>query len=265
MRLYSFSACQFTGSMIMRNKIKIWWRQDKNMDYIEHYKQDALQFDYWGENQFSAFEKRRNQTVYELCELQEGEKVLDVGSGRGWFSLWAIEKGAEVTAMDLSEANLAKIKTLNPAIKTVYGDACAPLETEDKFDWIVALEVLEHIVEPALALKNWSRMLAPTGKLLLTVPYKEEIRYTLCIHCNQKTPINAHLHSFNQDKIVKLLNHNGFWVKEQRKFGHKAMAQFRITELLKRFPYGVWKGADSFCRVFGDKYSYLAIKAVVKE
>lgn len=235
------------------------------MNYKEHYRIDALEFDYWGKDQLHPTETRRNQTVFELCPLQAGDNVLDVGSGRGWFSLHTAEQGAHVTALDLSEANLQRLKELNPDITTVLADACEYNPADIAFDWVVALEILEHLVEPKAAIQNWKKLLKPNGKLLITVPYKEVLRYTLCIHCNQKTPVNAHLHSFDRESLIKLLNHHGFWVKETRLFSHKLLSHLRVNSFLKPLPYRWWKALDRACRLWGDKYSYLGIVAVLKK
>ena len=231
------------------------------MDYKEHYRIDAEQFDYWGADQYSPAGKRRKQKVFELCQPLPGERVLDIGSGNGWFSLYAAKAGADVTALDLSEANLAKIKAADERIHTLYGDACQVPSQEEKYDWIVALEVLEHIVDPKLAVQNWLPLLKPEGKLLITVPYKEALRYTLCIHCNQKTPVNAHLHSFDKETLIKLLNKHGYWVKQAHLFSHKLMEHFRLNELLSKAPYSWWRFWDRSCGILSRKYSYLAIIA----
>jgi 2-polyprenyl-3-methyl-5-hydroxy-6-metoxy-1,4-benzoquinol methylase len=235
------------------------------MNYREHYRLDALEFDYWGKDQFSPAETRRNQTVFELCPVTTGDKVLDIGSGRGWFSLWAAQQGAEVTALDLSEQNLQKIKSLNSSIITIYGDACEIPAHDEKYDRIVALEVLEHLVDPKAAIISWLNLLKPEGKLLITVPYREVIRYTLCIHCNGKTPVNAHLHSFDKESLIKLLNHNGYWVKRTKLFVHRLMVALRINSLVKFLPYRFWKFTDKLCGTFNDKYSYIALIAVPKK
>lgn len=235
------------------------------MNYKEHYRIDAIEFDYWGADQISPVETRRNQTVFELCQIIAGDKVLDIGSGRGWFSLYAASLGADVTALDLSAENLLKIKEQNSSITTVLGDACEiPIEGE-KFDWIVALEVLEHIVEPKTAIQQWKNLLKPTGKILLSVPNKEIIRYSLCIHCNQKTPHNAHLHSFDKDALIKLFNRQDCWVKSTHLFSHRVMTVLPITNLVRKLPYRFWRFWDKACRIFGDKYSYLAIIATQKQ
>ncbi|MCB5224592.1 MAG: class I SAM-dependent methyltransferase [Candidatus Cloacimonadaceae bacterium] len=231
------------------------------MDPREHYRQDALEFDYFEDGKMNPAEQRRTQFTLSICDIRPGMKVLDLGSGRGWFSLEAVKLGAEVTAMDLSEENLARIKDMNPKIETVYGDACELQDLGKKFDLIVALEMMEHLVEPALALQNCREYLKPGGTLLITVPYREEIRYSLCVHCNRKTPVNAHLHSFDQAKMAALLWENGFKVQRSIRFYHKAMAALRLNQLTRKMPFSVWRTLDKLSGLSGDKWFYLAVKA----
>lgn len=234
------------------------------MDYKEHYRIDAREFDYWGKDQFSRVEKRRISTVFDLAGVQPGMRILDIGSGRGWFCLQAAELGAEVTAVDLSEKNLQKIKSLNSAVNILEADALnLPPET-GQFDLIVALEVVEHLVDPKIAIQNWLKLLKPDGRLLITVPYKEVIRYFLCIHCNQKTPINAHLHTFDKEGLIKLLSHNGYWVKETRGFVHKLLNTLKINRFFAWLPYRFWKFLDQSCGLLNDRYTWIAAIAVPK-
>ncbi len=234
------------------------------MDYKEHYRLDALEFDYWGKDQFTRVEKRRNQVVFELAAVRPGLRVLDIGSGRGWFSLHAANRGAEVTAVDLSSENLEKVRTLNPAVNTLVADALTlPAET-GLFDLIVALEVVEHLVDPKAAIQGWLRHLKPEGRLLITVPYKEVIRYFLCIHCNKKTPYNAHLHTFDRESLIKLLSHNGYWVKEMRGFSHKLLNAFKVNRLGSWLPYRIWRFLDKSCGLVNDGYTWVAAIAVPK-
>ncbi len=230
------------------------------MDYKEHYRQDALVFDYFRRDKLTPAEIRRTQHTLSLCAIRPGMTVLDVGSGRGWFSLAAAKLGAEVTALDLSEENLLRIRAEDHKIKTVYGDAC-DIPDLGKFDLIVALEVLEHLVEPEQALKSMRKRLKPGGTLLVTVPYKEMIRYSLCIHCNRKTPVNAHLHSFDRESLAALLRQSGFRVKTAKPFFHRAMELFKLNSLTLKLPLGVWRFLDRMSGISGDKYSYLAILA----
>jgi len=234
------------------------------VNYKEHYHNDALEFDYWRKEKFNSNEIRRNQSVYAISNVKKGSKVLDVGSGRGWFSLYAAKQGALVSALDLSEDNLQKIKTTDPRITTIYGDACDVPIQDTKYDLIVALEVMEHLVNPQEALLNWKRLLKPNATLLITVPYKETILYSLCIHCNKKTPYNAHLHSFDKAALKKLLQASGYQITESHLFLHKLLTLLRINEISKRLPFCIWKYLDRLCALFGDKYSFIGIKARLK-
>ena len=66
------------------------------------------------------------------------------------------------------------------------------------FDMVVASEIVEHLENPQGAMLEAARVLRPGGYLVVSTPYRESLKYTLCIHCNKKTPVNAHLHSFDE-------------------------------------------------------------------
>lgn len=229
------------------------------MDYKEHYRLDAEVFDYFAPHHDTPIETRRNQTTFRLANIHAGQRVLDIGSGRGWFSLYAASQGARVTALDLSERNLQRIKALDGRIETVLDDAAQPSLLKDKFDLIVALEVLEHLVDPAKALANWKELLSPGGRLLITVPYQEVLRYSLCIHCNRKTPFNAHLHSFDQASLRQLAQASGLRVLNMQAFCHKLLSHLRIDRLTIKLPFGCWNALDRLAAITGDKYHYLAV------
>lgn len=54
-----------------------------------------------------------------------------------------------------------------------HGDATALADPDARFDGVLSLDVLEHIPQPDLALREFARVLRPGGTLVLTVPFYE--------------------------------------------------------------------------------------------
>lgn len=215
------------------------------MNYTEHYRIDGKVFDYF-RDELTDDEIRRRQSVMDIFEGKPGQKVLEIGSGNGWFAREALRLGLDVTVLDLSPDNLSRIRSRDPGIHTIEGDAYAPPIIENGFDWIVAVEVLEHLSYPQIALREWRQRLSDGGRILITVPYREKIRKTLCIHCNQLTPVNAHLHSFDRPKLYRLVYNAGLRVKGMRGFQSKALVHLRLNRLLRLLSYRQWRRVDRF-------------------
>jgi len=116
---------------------------------------------------------KRIKVVYEelLTEDIYGKTLLDAGSGTGWFSKYAFEKGALVTSMDIGE-NLLKKVAEKCNSKCVIGSILDIPFPDNSFDFIVSSEVIEHTPDPLGAFDELHRVLKPGGKLVLTTPNK---------------------------------------------------------------------------------------------
>jgi ubiquinone/menaquinone biosynthesis C-methylase UbiE len=99
------------------------------------------------------------------------ERVLDVGCGYGAVAYsMAFRAGADVTGIDLSEANIAEARGRfsHPSLRFVQG--IAPQDVPPSpFDVIVASNVLEHIEDRETFLQTIQRRTG-AGRWLLRVP-----------------------------------------------------------------------------------------------
>jgi len=114
---------------------------------------------------------RRLQVIFgEL--LQEDitdKKLLDAGSGTGWFSRAAVERGAKVVSLDVGENILSQVARKCESTRIVGSVLDIPFENE-YFDIVLSTEVIEHTPDPKRAVYEMQRVLKKDGILVLTVP-----------------------------------------------------------------------------------------------
>lgn len=157
------------------------------------------------ENYLNSFEQGE---LIPLLGALAGKKVLDVGAGTGRLSLPMANRGAHVTALDLSPKMLEAIANKN--IKTVVGDAeSLPFENAS-FDIVTAAFLIVHLKDPTRFFDEVYRVLKDGGLFVVT-------------NINQKDPplvktksgeiiIESFYH--RPEKIVEILESLAFNVEE---------------------------------------------------
>lgn len=98
-----------------------------------------------------------------------GRRMLEVGCGNGHFLSMARGLGWQVCGTELSRAHAERAQ--RQGLDVVYGDIVAESVLSGRiFDVVVAMEVIEHLPEPARVLAVVADRLAPGGLLFLTTP-----------------------------------------------------------------------------------------------
>lgn len=97
-------------------------------------------------------------------------KVLDIGTGPGFFSIILSRAGYQVTAVDYTEEMLCKARenagSLADQIEWHQMDAQKLRFPSDMFDVIVSRNVTWNLEHPEQAYREWMRVLKPGGVLL---------------------------------------------------------------------------------------------------
>ncbi|NMB48588.1 class I SAM-dependent methyltransferase [Candidatus Kuenenbacteria bacterium] len=141
----------------MSKKIKI---LDSQTGYNLHaplYDQKLAYLDSFEQNQFLP-----------LLGKLSGKKILDVGAGTGRLSLRLTEKGADVTALDISPEILKILSKKNKNIQTIVADAESLPLPDNSFDIVVAAFLIVHLKEPKYFFAEAYRVLKPGGILAIT-------------------------------------------------------------------------------------------------
>lgn len=126
--------------------------------------------------EFSVAEVPWFSWVAQRLGLAEGSKVLDIGCGPGWF--WAASADVLPDRIDLSLADLS------PGMVEEAVNRCTPLRNwrvdggaadaahlpyaDESFDVVVAMHMLYHVADPAVAIAEMYRVLKPGGTLAVT-------------------------------------------------------------------------------------------------
>jgi ubiquinone/menaquinone biosynthesis C-methylase UbiE len=220
-----------------------------SFNYKDHYKKDAIEFDYFEEKKGASEHDERRVREYLISKIPKDVKsILDVGCGNGWVAKEFLTKGKEVYSLDISITNPAIATKLYSGEKHfgITSDSFHLPFNDQSFDCVIASEIIEHVFDPAAFVKELFRVVKKGGSLVITTPYNEKIIYYLCVHCNQKTPANAHIHSFDEKKLEGLYSSNDLESFKYETFGNKLLIFLRSYVILKFFPFWLWKIKDKF-------------------
>ena len=101
----------------------------------------------------------------------EGKSALDVGCGAGLLAEPLARLGARVTGIDASPEVIAVAHGHADRTGLAIDYRVADVQKlEGQFDLITAMEVIEHVADPATFVKALARLLAPNGLLVMSTP-----------------------------------------------------------------------------------------------
>ncbi len=207
----------------------------------------------------------RQERALEIAAIQPGQRILDIGSGRGEFVWHCARRNALAWGIDYAPGALALTERLPPHPKMAFQQARAnhlPFAPKS-FDTVFMLDVVEHLTPDTLhaALTEACRVLKPGGNLLVhTMPnlwyYRWGYPLYRLVQClrRQKQPRDprarwryAHLH-VNEQSPLSLrvaLRKSGFlpviWLESTQEYHHERNRHVRsIQKALTRLPLLKW-------------------------
>jgi SAM-dependent methyltransferase len=154
----------------------------------------------------------RRDLVLKLLSAEQPGTLLEVGSGPAALLYELYQDGWSCTALEQSSA----AREIAHRLHTESGAAevlSQPTEGwSDHFDWVLAMEVLEHIEDDLAALQQWFHWLRPGGSLLLTVPAHMS-------KWNRSDEWAGHFRRYERKSLVRLFERAGFTVEFVYSYG----------------------------------------------
>ncbi len=181
-------------------------------NYYEKYWSEGAH-EYSGDRQGYAPNLRQWMNA-QLHGLPAESGILEVGCGDASFTKCLTTFSANVTALDISAPQIEENSRAHPQIEFLQHDVAEPLPFPDEtFEVIWCSEVLEHLFDPAFALKEMHRALVPGGRLLITVPFHGRLKDTLIALFKWDehfSPNNPHIRFFTRNTLTRLAAAAGF-------------------------------------------------------
>jgi SAM-dependent methyltransferase len=145
---------------------------------------------------------RRDRVLRLLRSLPQG-RILEIGCGVGALIDDLVRLGHRCAAIESSPAARALASELHKKKRDVRVHADGAALQGEKFDYVVALEVLEHIEEDREALLQWARWTKAEGYLLISVPAHRR-------RWSASDVWAGHFRRYEKDQILGVLRDTGF-------------------------------------------------------
>ncbi len=187
----------------------------------------------WEEKYGKGSFGRRLQLMSELLSQANlsGQRWLDAGCGTGTMARWLASRGAQVTAVDASEAMIAQAQRAKDSSGAV-DFRVSPIENlpanAGSVHGIVCSSVLEYVAEPERCLAEFARVLVSGGILLVSVPNaRSAVRKTLqaARWCGRNLGrrwlayLDHSRHEYAETEFATMLSRAGFRVSACSRFG----------------------------------------------
>ena len=117
---------------------------------------------------WSPITSKAVDALLDAAHVVAGSRVLDIGSGAGDAAGGAVERGAEVTGVDVAAAMVEIAARRHPEATFVQASATELPFVDSSFDAVVGNNVIQHVGDPARAAAECGRVVAPGGRVALT-------------------------------------------------------------------------------------------------
>lgn len=180
-----------------------------------HYDRAAADYqDRFSHGWLGRLRQRERAALLELLDPQSGDVVLDAGCGTGFDALPLMERGCEVSGVDLSEGmvGIARERGVDASVADLH-----TLDLGRTFDKILCAGPLEFCESAGRVIHRLAAHLAPGGRLVLLFPPPTTVGHVYRAYHRVSSRLEIHLYPV--DELAGWLRAAGLEPDELRRPG----------------------------------------------
>ena len=116
------------------------------------------------------FYREKMRAIHRVAPDDSGERVLEIGGGRGGLTK-LLYPASQVTNIDMDASFATAPVNLLEGVRFICGDATRLPFDDASFDMVTMFDVIEHVPDDVVAMREAWRVLRPGGTLLLSTPH----------------------------------------------------------------------------------------------
>lgn len=197
------------------------------LEQHEDYKSEDLDVLYSHEREHPWFTHRVKVILKAFAAyVAKTEDILEVGAGTGHTALALLEDGYRNPSIGEIHIN-GLLHAKQYGLDKLYQFDLRSPPFHEHFDVVALFDVLEHIADDKLALRNIHGMLRPGGRVILTVPAHRWL-------WSRIDELAGHHKRYNRKGLVSLLGSAGFEMLESRYFFTALVPGLLVRSFLSR-------------------------------
>lgn len=198
---------------------------------------DQATIQYMTRNEADMAFKRRVQTIFEWVNPQDGDLILDMPCGRGFYlNMFRYVSKCRLIGGDLDWDVLLKAqKNVEglPDIHLNHASIYALPYADNTFDAVILSEILEHLDDDMAGLREAYRVLKPNGVVVITVPNADypflwdpinrTLQHLFKTHIRKGILAGIwanHVRLYTREELRQNTACAGFIIEEERAFTH---------------------------------------------
>lgn len=207
-----------------------------------------------------------HQAVIKLLNNKENQRILDIGCGDGLFSEFIKNGNTKVGVDFIPESDSIKANLNEYYQNDLNNGLPEDLKNKDKFDYILMLDILEHLYNYENIIDQSKELLKPEGKIIISLPNIANIYIRLSLLFGRFTYGDkgildrTHLKFFTYSSIKKILRAHNLEIIKNKVTPIpiiEVMPNFLKNNLGKIFNFLLYMITVPFKRLFGYQFIFI--------